>query len=152
MKTESTVDKEPSLAEDIVSALRNRQSVSPLCWIACYENRPFQGNPPGSDRPHLLIFSSRYQYEAFVSGRRQFFVPEPLSAVAVDSAQTLRDLLEAPARDPRYSPPPFGLLLNFAYPEGRTDRTLSPDQVTKMDARQLVAAMGLACAIAPKMA
>jgi hypothetical protein len=61
MKTANTVDKDATVAEDIIGALRGSQPVSPLCWIACYEDRPLQGQPPDSDRPHLLIFSSRYQ-------------------------------------------------------------------------------------------
>lgn len=145
MNTENTAEKDALVAEDIIGALRRSTPVSPICWIACYEDRPFQGMPPGSDRPHLLIFTSRYQYEVFVSGRREIFVAEPLSAVPVDSAQTLRHLVEAPARDSGYSPPPFGLLLNFTYPAGRADRTLSPDEIVKMDADQLAATLlGLA--------
>jgi formylglycine-generating enzyme required for sulfatase activity len=143
MKTENSAARHLQFAEDIIADLRRKSPGIPYCWIACYEDRPLQGNPPGSGRPHLLIFNSRFRYEAFVSARRQVFAAEPLSAVAVDTPETLLDLLMVPARDGRYSPPPLGLLLNFTYPSGKAEQVISPDRVMEMDASQLAEALHL---------
>jgi hypothetical protein len=132
-----------STAEDIIATLRQSSVTKPLCWIVCYENRPLQGAPPGSSEPHLLIFTSPAQADAFVAGRRRFFMPEPLSVVGVDSASRLKQLATTPANDSRYERPPCGLLLNFTYPTGTTDGTLSPRDIEKMDANQLVRALRL---------
>jgi hypothetical protein len=134
----------PSLiAEEIIAVLRKQPASAPLCWIVCYEDRPLQGRPPASNQSHLLIFTSADRAEDFIAGRLRFYVPEPLSVVGVDTAQRLKDLVIARGRDPRYEPPPYGLLLNFTYPTGATDRALSPQQAAEMSAGLLVRALGL---------
>jgi hypothetical protein len=132
-----------STTEDIIATLRQIPVAKPICWIVCYEDRPLQGAPPGSSKPHLLIFASTAQAESFIAGRRRIFMPEPLSVVGVDSASRLKQLTTTPASDSRYEQPPCGLLLNFTYPAGATDGTLSPQEVEKMNANQLVRALGL---------
>ena len=140
-------ENSPSLiAEEIIAILRKQPALAPLCWIVCYEDRPLQGRPPDSSESHLLIFTSVDRAQGFIAGRLRFYEPEPLSVVGVDTAQRLKDLVMAPGRDPRYKPPPFGLLLNFAYPTGATDEALSPQQTAEMAAGELVRALGLTSA------
>jgi hypothetical protein len=140
---EGTSEPSPSVAEDIIAILRQNPAAKPICWIVCYEDRPLQGAPPGNSKPHLLIFTSTAQAEAFISGRRRFYMPEPLSVVGVDHASRLKHLATVPARDSRYEQPPCGLLLNFTYPTGATKATVSPQQVAEMDANRLARALGL---------
>ncbi len=139
------------VAEDIIIILRQQPVAKPLCWMMCYEDRPLQGLPPGGREPHLLIFCSPARAEAFSAGRRRYFAPEPLSVVGIDSAATLRGLTINPARDLNYEPPPFGLLLNFTYPAGATDKTLTPQQIAGMDSDGVAQALGLAPALPPPM-
>jgi len=139
----SASEPPPSTAEAIIAMLRQSQVAKPLCWIMCYEDRPLQGAPPGNTKPHLLVFTSTAKAEAFIAGRGRIFMPEPLSVVGVDSASRLKQLTTTPASDSRYEQPPCGLLLNFTYPTGATDGTLSPQDVEKMNANQLVRALGL---------
>jgi hypothetical protein len=131
-------------AEEIIAALGSRRSKAPVCWIACYEERPLQGAPPNSAAPHLLVFSSVGLYDQFIAGRERFFVREPISAVPVDSPGTLKELASAPARDSRYAAPPNGILLNFSYPHGVTDAALSPETVAQIDVDGLAVALGMA--------
>jgi len=130
-------------AEEIIAALQQNQSASPICWIVCYEDRPLQGAPSGSSKPHLMIFTSSNQANGFIAGRRQFYMPEPLSVVGVPSPSVLKHLATVPAHDSRYVGPPCGLLLNFTYPTGATDGTISPQNVDSMSASEITEALHL---------
>ncbi len=132
--SKSEIALSASHAEEIIAVLRQNQSAKPICWIVCYEDRPLQGAPPGSDKPHLMIFASPNHADRFIAGRKQLFMPEPLSVVGIPSPSVLKHLATVPAHDSRYVGPPCGLLLNFTYPTGATDGTISPQNVESMSA------------------
>lgn len=127
-----------SHAEEIIAGLRQNQGVKPIFWVVCYENRPLQGTPPGSDKPHLMIFASSALADGFIEERKKIFMPEPLSIVGISSPSVLKELATAPSKDSRYAGPPCGLLLNFTYPTGATDATLSPQTVESMSAEKIM--------------
>jgi tetratricopeptide (TPR) repeat protein len=145
MNTDSTPEDALSAtyAEEIIATLQKEQSEKSVCWIVCYEDRPLQGAPAGSGEPHLMIFTSSDSADSFITGRRRFFMPEPLSVVGIPSPSILKHLATAPAHDSRYVGPPCGLLLNFTYPTGATDETLSPEDMESMNADEMIQALNL---------
>ena len=126
--------------EDRIAALSQRRDASPFCWLICFEKRPLQGIPPGGSGAHLMAFSSEMAAHAFISGRRKYYGSEPLSAIKIDSAESLKALLEEPSLDPRYAPPPCGLAIDFDYSSGNTRRVLSASQASGMSVAEIAAA------------
>lgn len=129
--------------EDLIDALSGQPFAAPVCWLICYENRPLQGTPPGGSGPHLMIFHLLAAAETFIRERRRYYAPEPLNIVAVNSAETLRELALTPAQDERYNAPPCGLVLDFDYAAGKARRVLTPQQTAPLDAAGLAQSLGL---------
>ncbi len=130
-------------AEEIIAGLRQQPASKAFCWLLCYEDRPMQGAPQGNSQPHLMIFTTKALGNAFIQGRRQYFAPEPLKLVRVDSSSTLKRLALAEAVDGRYTAPPCGLLLNFSYSTAQAEASLSPDEVQENEEEEIARALGL---------
>jgi hypothetical protein len=129
-------------AEEIIAILGEKSIGKPFCWIICYEKRPLQGAPQNSREPHLMIFTTKALGKMFIQGRRRYFGPEPLQIVGVDSPATLLHLALANALDSRYSAPPCGLLLNFSYETGQSEKALTPASIANSSEQQIAIDLG----------
>ena len=112
-----------------IAALCQQNFDKPFCWLICFEDRPLQGIPPGGNGPHLLVFTSAVKAHDFIKGRQKFYGKETLSILALDSAETLKELSVGTVKDARYAAPPCGVVIDFQYPSGRSNQVLTPAQV-----------------------
>ena len=76
--------------EDQIIALRQQEMENPFGWLVCFEARPLQAIPPKRNGPHIMFFSEEKKAQAFIADRQRFFGAEPLSAISVDSPDTLK--------------------------------------------------------------
>ena len=129
------------LSEEIISSQRQIAQKRPVCWLVCYKDRPLQGIPPNSDGPHLLVYSTQWKARSFLKARRKYFEEEPLSIVGIDTIDILKDLVLTPARDPDYSPPPSGVVIDFEYSLKKPYTVISPEDAREIDARKLAHAL-----------
>ena len=123
--------------EDRIQKIPQLKSALSFCWLICFEKRPLQGIPPGGSGPHLMAFSTEASAQAFIAGRGKYYGKEPLSAIKIDSAETLKSLLIEPCRDPRYEAPPCGLVLDFDYSSGKAKQVISPAGASKIEASEI---------------
>jgi hypothetical protein len=130
--------------EDRIAALSQRTDASAFCWLICFEKRPLQGIPPGGSGAHLMAFSSETAAKAFIAGRRKYYGSEPLSAIKIDSAESLKALLEEPSFDARYAPPPCGVVIDFDYRTSNARWVLSAMQARGMSAAEILRAFQVA--------
>jgi hypothetical protein len=112
--------------EDTITALRQQRAERPFGWLICFEGRPLQGIPPRGNGPHLLFFSAEFKAQAFISDRKSFFGQEPLSIVAVDSAERLKSIALDVSSDSRYTPPPCGIVMDFDHASRKSRKVLAP--------------------------
>ena len=116
--------------EGRINALRQQQrEAPPFGWLICFEERPLQGIPPKGNGPHILFFSVENKALAFIADRKKFFGEEPLSAVSIDSADTLKEIASGFSSDPRYVAPPCGMVVDFDYATAQARRVLTPAEV-----------------------
>jgi hypothetical protein len=118
--------------EELINALRLQSEETPFGWLICFEGRPLQGIPPKGNGPHIIFFSEENKAQAFITDRKKFFGEEPLSAVGVDSPDTLKALALITSSDPRYSAPPCGIVLDFDYATTKTRKVLAPAEVKSL--------------------
>lgn len=135
--------------EDRIGMLRQQQVETPLGWLICYENRPLQGIPPKGSGPHLLFFSGQEKAQAFISSRQKFYGIEPLSLLAVDSADSLKELASLPSSDPRYAAPPCGVVFDFDYSTARARKILAASEFQRMLPVEIARASGSSGASSP---
>jgi hypothetical protein len=131
------------LVEDLINALHQQSLQSPLGWLICFEGRPLQGIPPNGNGPHILFFSAENKAEAFITGRKKFFGEEPLSAVGIDSPDSLKAAALMPCGDTRYAAPPCGIVIDFDYSTNQARRTISSAEVKSMLPEELAGVLGV---------
>jgi len=129
--------------EDQIIAMRQQRFETPFGWLICFEGRPLQGIPPKGHGPYVLFFSAENKAQAFISDRKRFFGEEPLSAVSVDSPDTLKSLTLAPSVDSRYAAPPCGIVLDFDYTITKSRKILAPAQVGSLLPAEIARVFGL---------
>jgi hypothetical protein len=129
--------------EDQINAIRQQTLQTPFGWLICFESRPLQGLPPKGNRPHIMFFSAENQALAFITGRKKFFGEEPLSAVAMDSASSLKAAALNPSSDVRYATPPCGIVVDFDYSTAKARKIISPADVNSMLPVEIAGAAGL---------
>lgn len=126
--------------EDRIKKISRLKDAPPFCWLICFEKRPLQGIPPGGSGPHLMAFYTEVSANAFMAGRGKYYPNEPLSAIKINSAESLKGLLSEPCSDPRYAEPPCGLVIDFNYATGKARRVISPSGADKIEASEIAQA------------
>jgi hypothetical protein len=129
--------------EEQTGDLRRQTLNDPWGWLVYFEERPLQGIPPNGLGPHLLLFSSEKKASAFIAGRLRYFGAEPLSVLAIDSPDTLKLLAALPSEDPRYAPPPCGVVFDFDYDSGSAVKVISPADMNRLLSSEIAWWLGL---------
>lgn len=101
----------------------------PWLYLVCYGDRPLQGIPPDGNGPHLLLFTSKEGADQFCRDRENLFGKEPLSVCPIGEIKILLDILHAISKDPKYTAPPCGMIVDFSIQEKSSFYNRSPQEI-----------------------